>query len=189
MSVSGAIPFVMEVMHVNKLTSVALMVGALSMASVAFGQERKWDFTPYGYSFRIGVAFPQDNGLKQGDDTFTALGVDFNFGSSVIRRGDSFLSVDMVAREFDGSGGTVWPIMFNNRFYIRGAEDQRTYFIGGIGLNVMDFDDTDYELGARFGMGLELSQQMFLQGTYTFGRKNSDGVRPDHFGVYLGYRF
>lgn len=167
----------------NKILSAALL--GVALFGSAFAQQ-KWDFTPYGYSFRLGVAFPQSAATRGGDEMWNAIGVDYNLDSSVLRRGDSFLSLDMIMKEFGGQGGTIWSAMINNRFYTTEG-DTRNYFIGGLGFNIINVNGSEMLFGGRFGYGMEMSQQMFLQGVYTFGAKGD--LSPENFGVYVGYRF
>lgn len=167
--------------------TLALAACAGVLATSAFGQ-RRWDPTPYHYNFRIGVAFPSDGVLTDLDDNWVALGIDYNFGTSVLRTGNSFFSVDYIAPEFTHSGERLWPIMFGNRFF-SGAEDEaKSYFLAGLGAIVIDAGDGDWTAGGLLGGGFNLGPNVLLEGRYTFGSK-ANGINPSAFGIYLGYRF
>jgi hypothetical protein len=180
----------LEDMVMKKLLSAALLTGALTVSAFAAtsstsSQNKQWDVTPYGYNFRVGVAFMSDDALND-DENWFSLGVDWNIEKSILNTGNSFLSIDFITQNFDGDGGTIWPVMLNNRFF---TGDGNTYLIAGIGGMVVDLEgEAEFVLGGRLGAGVNFGEHLFLNGWYNFSRK-VDGVNPSHLGVYLGYRF
>lgn len=171
----------------NKILAVAAAVGALGVS--AFGQaQKKYDFTPYNYGFRLGASFAQDSALNETDDTLLTIGVDYNFGTSILRRGDSFASLDLASGEFGAEDGSLWSLMMNNRFYFDEVSKQ-SYLIVGIGALFTDLDESDVLFGGRVGLGFNVGENLYLVGQYTFGQKTGGDINPAHTGFFVGYRF
>lgn len=173
----------------KKITTAALLMGAIGASAFAQGTGG-FDPTPYGFGFRIGAAFPTDGALRDVDNNWVSLGIDYNIDVSILRTGNSFLSVDMVSRNFGGGGGTIWNLMLGNRFYGNAsAGGYNMYFIAGIGAVAVDIDtETEYKFGGVFGAGLELGPHLYAEGRFTISEK-ANGVNPGFFGLYLGYKF
>lgn len=173
----------------KKLIYGALTLGALAAGTNAFAQAREFDPTPYGFSLRIGAAILQDDDSMGDNDLWTAIGIDYNIQSSILRSGDSFLSVDYINSGFGTGGDAVIPVILGNRFYSTQGEDMnRFYFMLGAGAIVTTFSGTDTSFGAMLGAGFEAGPNIFFEGRYSFSGKH-DGVNPNAIGLYLGYRF
>jgi hypothetical protein len=168
----------------NMISAVAVL-GILAAVAPAQSQ-RNWDFTPYNYTFRGGLAFTHDAAVA-GDNSWVQLGVDFDFNTSILRVGDSYFSVDVLFN--DAAGDTfIFPIMLNNRFYTD-PMDQRLFLIAGLGAVWAEMPgSSEVVFGARFGAGFNVGNNVVLQGTYTFAGK-INGVNPSHSSFTLGYRF
>lgn len=171
----------------NKFTTAALVLGAVSATS--FAQTREFDPTPSGIGFRIGIAIPSDSALRDIDDTWTSLGVDYNIENSILRTGNSFISLDYFSKNLSGTGGQVWNLMLGNRFFPNTtAGGYNLYFLAGLGTVVLDGDDREFKFGGIIGAGLELGPALFMEGRYSVSEK-VDGINPGMLGIYLGYRF
>lgn len=171
----------------NKMIAAVAALGVMAGAVSAQSTAQKFDYTPYNYSFRIGVGFPNDGALKANQDNWTNIGVDYNFNTSILRNGDSYLSVDWVTEEFSDYDNSMVTIFLNNRFYM--DETSQIYLIGGIGAVIAEFTaGKETIFGGRFGVGYNLGQNIFLTGTYTFAGK-VDGINPSHTSINIGYRF
>lgn len=171
----------------NRFLTAAAAIGVLG--STAFGQStsRKFDLTPYNYSFRAGAAFLSDGSISSGDNSWFNLGVDFDFNTSILKMGESFLSGDVLMDQ-SADNSFLFTILLNNRFYLS-EEDKRLFLIGGLGAIYADFSTDDTVFAARIGLGFHMSDHMFLSGTYTFGNKLTGDIDPSYTSFCLGYRF
>lgn len=175
----------MEVMNMNNLKMAAIAAGILAVAGSAVAQST-FDPTPYNFSFRIGGALPQDSAVRGDKDFWNAIGVDYNFATSALKNGNGFVSIDVISTDFLGEGDSIFSLMLANRFASNSEEGP--YFVAGLGALFTDFVENKTTFGAMLGGGVRLSQAVFIEGRYTYGRK-VDGFDPSSIGIYVGYRF
>lgn len=171
----------------KKLIAAAML--ASCVAGSAFAQAREFDPTPHGFSFRLGAAWPQDGDLRGDRESWAALGVDYNIQTSILRTGDSFLSLDYINSDFGGGGDAIVPIMLGNRFYSGDMDmNNRSYFLFGLGAVVFQGDDNEVNFGGILGGGVNMGEHLFFEGRFNFSAK-VEGVSTNAFGLYVGYRF
>ncbi len=175
----------MEVMNMNNWKMAAMAAGILAVSGSAVAQT-SFDPTPYNFSFRIGGSLPQDGAVRGAKDFWNAIGVDYNFTTSVLKTGNGFISLDAVSTEFLGEGDAMWSLMLGNRF--ASNTEEGPYFVAGLGALFTDFVDNKTTFGAMIGGGVRFGQSVFVEGRFTYGRK-IDGFDPSSIGVFVGYRF
>jgi hypothetical protein len=170
--------------------TLAALVAVLGISSVASAQSRDAiDLYPYNFSVRAGAVFPIDSTFSRVGNTLIGLGFEYDFGRSLLAGGETYLSLDYQTAGFQGNRGSAFPIAINQRFYTGNREiGNRTYAFVGIGVTVVDVVSTDTVLSARGGVGLELGERTYAEGTLFIGDKTG-GVRPNAIGLFLGYRF
>jgi hypothetical protein len=182
----------MEVAFIMQRWLLLFALAIFASCGSAFAQysRDKIDPTPYGFSFRGGAAFPVESELRDLNEAWVALGVDYTFTKQYLQNSETYLSVDYILHSTSGKNGTVWPLMVNQKFYTeRDRTDNRTYFLAGVGAVVMDIGGSDTVIGARVGLGFELSKQVFAEFVFVWSDENDAGVRATNGAVYLGYRF
>lgn len=165
-----------------------LMAGSRAMAQISYPP---LDPTPYGFSFRGGVVFPFDNDLSDISSTWLGVGVDFTFTKQFIKNSETYLSADYITKNTSGQRGTFWPLLINQRFYSRRSDPDanRTYLLAGFGMAIVDVIDSDTVICGRVGLGMELSRQIFVEGSLFFSDRSTGGIITSSAGLYLGYRF
>jgi hypothetical protein len=175
---------------------LAAMAAALGVSGVASAQNSgsSVDATPTNFTFRGGLVFPMDSGLRDVADLWGGVGVDYLFPTQLIRGGSqTYLSADWFIRGTGGGRGNVWPIALNQRFYAgQGIYNRefRNYFFVGAGVAILDFSKSSTKFLMRGGVGTELGPNIIAEATLTLTDKdNSTGIRGNAIGVYLGYRF
>lgn len=173
----------------RRLITLAALAG---VAAISAAQSP--DYYPANLSFRLGAAFPLESQLsdKVGRSLF-ALGVDYRLNRPLLADGESYISVDWLFGTTSGRKGNVFPFNINHRWYTNTGIDagpgRRSYFFLGVGGVVVDVGTADTVLGARGGVGVELSESLFAEGTVWLSDRASGNVRNTSIGVFIGYRF
>lgn len=164
-----------------------MLAAAIGLAGVASAQT---DYTPTNLSVRLGVGFPLDDVTRDITKTLIGVGVDYDFTRPLIAGGDTFLSIDWFGKSGSGAHGNIFPIMINQRFYSQPIDvgNRRTYGFLGVGIAVLDVFNTKTVLAARGGVGVELGQNLFAEGTLYLSAPDQ-GVRANVVGLYVGYKF
>lgn len=176
----------------KKTFLVAAVAAAFSINGVAAAQyvPKTMDLTARGVSIRLGVGLPIDSNLRDSGASLTNVGIDWQFGRSLLPGGEGYLSVDWFAKNFRGKKGTVFPVMVNQRVYQGEDYGTRSYYFFGVGLTNLDFDGgSDSVLGLRAGIGKELGESTFFELGGSLSDKGKSGVRGNLFTLNIGYRF
>lgn len=176
-----------------KRLNVLLSAGALLVSSgAAIAQGSSVDVTPYSFSFKLGGLFAANDGLRDVERIWWAVGADYTFKTQFLKNSETFLSVDYNASNASAKKGSFWPVMINQRFFTNeGGIDgtERTYFTLGLGAFVFDITGTETVFGGRIGVGRELGEHIFVEGNFFYSDVIPGGVRATSAGFYLGYRF
>jgi hypothetical protein len=144
---------------------------------------------PYNFSVRGGVVFPIDSSYSNISSSFFGIGIDYTLATPIIKGGETFLSLDYHSKSLAKERGSVFPFAINHKWFgPANGENNRTYFFGGIGGTVVDFNGSNTVLSARLGAGLEFNQQLFTEAILFVPDKKS-GIRATSFGLFLGYKF
>src|SRR5471030_1645090 len=115
----------------RRIISAAAILTAIGVSAVASAQSTSMiDASPNNITARLGVALPIDKSLSNVSNTFINVGLEYNFNNSLIKGGDTYLSVD--AFFFNFNGVTAYPVAINQRFYTgtNPAGRRSYYFIG-----------------------------------------------------------
>ena len=169
--------------------SAAAILAALSLAGVANAQSNSTiDASPNNITIRVGVALPIDQSLSNVSNTFSNIGIEYLFNSSLIKGGDTYLSVDGFFKDF--SSVTAYPVAINQRFYTgKSAEGRRSYYFVGLGVTWTDVSSTTYNaISARGGIGTELGPNIIAELT-GYISDAAGGTRANAITINLGYRF
>ncbi len=151
---------------------------------------------PTDLSVRVGAAFPLDKSTRSNmNDVLMGIGFDYFLPRALVpgANGESTISVDWLSKSIQGSGGNMFPIMLNQRWYnnegYTGLGDRRTYFFAGIGLVVIDFGgSSNTSFGGRAGIGVEFGEHLFGEASLVLSDEHN-GASATNVGLWLGYRF
>lgn len=178
-------------MRIIAAAVAAFGVFGVASAQTAAGSGGENDYYPYNFSVRGGIAFPIDDNYSNQASSLLALGVEYTFGKSLLPNGETYFSLDYLAKDVRtiGGDGTVTPIAINQRFFLqRRADGNRTYAFVGLGASFVNYGQSNTVFSGRGGVGLELGPRIFTEATLFLG-DNANGLRPDALAIYLGYRF
>lgn len=168
------------------MKKLALVALATTMVGTAFAQGNTY---PYNLSVRGGLVLPIDSSYSDISSSFFGLGIDYTFANSLLKGGETFLSVDYQSKTFGRDKGSVFPVAINQKFFIaQGANQTRSYYFVGLGASFIDFRGSTSAFSGRAGFGTELGEKLFAEATL-FLSDRSGGVRPNAIGLFLGYRF
>ena len=169
--------------------SAAAILAAFSLAGVASAQATSSiDASPNNITIRGGVALPVDKSLSNVSNTFTDIGIEYLFNNSLIKGGETYLSVDGFFKDFKGV--TAYPVAINQRFYTgNNPQGRRSYYFIGVGLTWTDVSDqTNNAISARGGIGTELGPNIIAELT-GYISDVAGGTRANAVTINLGYRF
>lgn len=166
-----------------------------SAAAMSHAQNNSLLEPPSNVAFRLGFGFPFDEDSRDHiGDTLVGIGADFFLNRGLIpgANGESYISIDWLARGIDGEHGNMFPVMINQRWYAKddNLEDfRRTYFFAGLGVSFMDIDKADTVFAGRVGLGAEFGQNIFGEANFTLTGRDSSGFYGTGANFYIGYRF
>ena len=178
------------------LTAVALSVLLLGPTSAARADD---ETLPRKWSVKFGAFFSNQGGMKaQAGDTWWFAGADYfpNFRYRPLR-GDIKIGFDARWRS---SGGAEFHILDLNAkilWPITNPEGSHMRFYGGLGAGVY-FIQTAFlndltTVGAKFILGLDLTDRLFLEANYDWVSGFTDNLgnplRADGVSLAAGYRF
>ncbi|MBI5705463.1 MAG: hypothetical protein HZC36_00560 [Armatimonadetes bacterium] len=167
-----------------------ISVGALAlMTGSAMAQIENFDPTPYNFSFRFGIVMPGTDPLREIENNWLSIGIDYTFSKQYVKGSETYLSIDWIGKSGSGEKGSYWPILVNQKFFTAGQEDARTYITVGVGVVNFNVSSSDTVFGGRLGFGVELSRQIFAEASYFASDAAKGGLRAQSFGAYIGYRF
>ncbi len=163
------------------------LLAALGIASVSQAQVNYLE-NPNNMALRLGYVYPVDDVLRGVGTSYFGLGADFWVDFNIFKGAETTLSLDWMASKFDGSGGNVYMLALNQRWYMGDSPVQRSYFFAGLGVASVDVTTAKGVLGVRGGYGKEFGDHIFGEIIVTY-TDASAGARGTTAGFYLGYRF
>jgi len=168
--------------------SAAAVVAAFSLACVAGAQTSTIDAYPNNFTIRAGVALPIDKSLSNVANSFTDVGLEYNFNNSLVKGGDTYLSVDGFFNNFNNV--TAYPVAINQRFYTgNNPQGRRSYYFVGLGVTWTDVTSKTYSaVAARGGLGMELGQNIIAE-LAGYISDVAGGTRTNAITINIGYRF
>mgnify|MGYP005836293567 CR=1 FL=1 len=167
----------------------AAALAGMSLSALAPAQvDRITDATPYNFSFRGGWVLPIDDKLSDFADSLIGIGVDYIPPTQFLRGSETFFSIDYIFKSTSGKKGSIFPIHVNQRFYSDPATKMGSYWLVGVGAHVFDIEGTKTGFGGRVGLGVRMSDQLFLESSAFFSEEVKN-VRNVSIGVHVGYRF
>jgi hypothetical protein len=172
-----------------KTTLIALAaLMTTGVASAQNGGENTLDLS--GLTFKIGTAFPVDNRLSNFADNLLVTGIEVNVPTQFGSGSESYLSFDYFSRNLFGFGkGSALAVTFNQRFLKKSTAVRQTYGFAGLGFAFSDITTSDQLFLVRGGVGINLSQQTFMELAGTFSSTSSNDGALSTVGLYFGYRF
>jgi hypothetical protein len=174
-------------MRTTLIALVALMTTGMASAQM---QGQTSDLDLGGLSFKLGIAFPVDNKLSDFAKNLSAMGIEFNIPTRFGKGTESYLAVDYFSKSVGQFGkGSVVAITYNQRFLKNTGATRQTYGFGGVGVGFSDITESDQILVLRGGVGINLSDQTFLEAAGTFSSSTSKDGALSTIGLYFGYRF
>ncbi len=168
--------------------TAAAFIATLGVCGVANAQQTSTiNASPNNITIRGGVALPADRSLSDVSSTFINLGFEYQFGESLLKGGETYLSIDAFFNNFNNV--VAWPVAINQRFYSgTNAQGHRNYFFVGLGMTFVNVSSSGSAIAARAGIGTELGPNIIAEiGGYVSDRAN--GVRGNAITFNVGYRF
>lgn len=179
----------------RRFMNLAAVAAVLGVSGATFAQEETRDYTPHGFSFRIGVNLPIDEELSDalGNSLF-AFGIDYRIDRPFFPNGETYFSVDWFGRNSTGQKGNLFPVNINHKWFTTAtglptSGDNRSYFFAGVGAVFVDVVQSDTVIGARAGVGVELGPYFFTEGAFYVSDRANGNIRATSAAIYLGYRF
>ncbi len=167
------------------------MVAALGIAgsAVAQGGPNDLDLYPYGVTLRGGIVLPVDRTLSNVASTLVNIGLDYDLRSSLFKTGETYISADYIFRGFGKSGGgSIVPLMLNQRMYTSDVDFKRSYFFFGVGVVFVNVGGAGRALAARGGVGMELGPRTIAEVALLLSDR-AGGARANALTINIGYRF
>jgi hypothetical protein len=170
------------------MISAAAILTAIGATAVASAQTSMIDASPNNITIRGGVALPIDQSLSNVSSTFSNIGLEYNFNNSLIKGGDTYLSVDAFFKNFNGVA--AYPVAINQRFYTgTNPAGRRSYYFVGVGMTWTDVSNQTYNaISARGGVGIELGPNIIAE-LAGYISDQAGGTRANAVTINLGYRF
>jgi hypothetical protein len=172
----------------RRIISAAAILTAIGVCGVASAQTSMIDTSPNNITIRGGVALPIDQSLSNVSSTFANIGLEYNFNNSLIRGGDTYLSIDAFFKNWNGV--VAYPVAINQRFYTgTNPAGRRSYYFIGIGMTWTDVTDQTFAaISARGGIGIELGPNIIAE-LAGYVADEAGGTRANAVTINLGYRF
>ena len=174
----------------KRILCLAALVGTAAVSHAQFNME-----TPTNLAVRLGIGLPFDEGTRDRiGSNLIGVGVDYFFDRSLIpsANGETYLSFDWLARGSNGEHGNMFPIMLNQRWYAPddNTEDYRqVYFFAGLGIAVLDIEESDTVFAGRVGLGAMFGRNLFGEANLVLTGADEFGLHGTGINLYLGYRF
>ena len=172
----------------RRTLTTAAIIASLGVIGAADAQvSNQLNASPNNITIRGGIALPADSSLSNVSSTFNNIGFEYQFGDSLFKGGDTFLSVDAFFNNFNNV--VAWPVAVNQRFYTgTNAAGHRSYYFIGVGMTFVNVNASGSAIGARGGIGTELGPNIIAElGGYITDR--AEGVRGNAVTFNIGYRF
>ncbi|MEZ0325274.1 MAG: hypothetical protein ACAH95_05165 [Fimbriimonas sp.] len=173
----------------RKTLNLAAMVAAFGIAGSAVAQSTSQsDLYPYGITLRGGVAVPLDRNLTNVASALANIGVEYDLRTPLLKNGETYLTFDYFFKGFGGAGGgTVLPVMINQRMYTS-ETTYRSYFFFGVGFAFINVNGNGTALAARGGVGQELGPRTIAEIAAIISDR-AGGARATAITFNIGYRF
>jgi len=139
------------------------------------------------FAGRFGIFFPAEQNLRDFEDIWFAMGVDFEIPQGLFQGAMSVIAIDWFTYN-GGSRNQAFPITFNQRFY-RGSGISRMYFQVGAGVAVLDFGVSDNVFCARGGVGMEFNERNFAEANFVWVDSSTASSDASGFTIQYGIRF
>jgi hypothetical protein len=162
-------------------------LGASTAAFAQYGNDLKGQSIT-NIAVRLGGVFPIDGRLSDAVDGMFGLGLEYTLGSSLFKKGETYLALDWLTESLSNSRVNIYPLTINQRFFY-GESGRRSYGFIGAGAFIIDANRSDTVLGIRGGFGTELGNNIFAEAAVTFADTSKAKIRANTVGVYVGYRF
>ncbi len=169
-------------------TLTTAVIATLGICGVASAQQASTlNASPNNITVRGGVALPVDKSLSNVSNSFGNIGVEYQFGDSLFKGGETYLSVDAFFKDL--SNVIAYPVAVNQRFFTgQNAQGHRNYFFVGVGMTFVNVTSSANAISARGGFGTELGPNIIAElGGYISDR--AAGVRGNAVTFNVGYRF
>ena len=173
----------------RKTISAAAILAAFSLAGIASAQTSgSIDTYPNNITIRGGVALPIDQSLSNVSNTFTDIGIEYTFNASLLKGGETYISIDGWFNNFNSV--VAYPVAINQRFYTgNNPQGRRSYFFVGLGMTWTDVGSQTFNaISARGGIGTELGPNIIAELT-GYIADEAGGTRANAITINLGYRF
>lgn len=170
---------------------LTIAVAALGVATASAQSQDPDALIPVNVSIRLGIGLPLDNDLRDVSSSFLAFGLEYQTNRSLLKGGQTYFAADLFKSDKSDTGYIV-PVTLNQRFFTKTiADGRRTYAFAGVGAAFLKGQDNwDTSIAVRGGLGAELGEKIFLEGSLTLTDKSSRaGFNGNLIGLYLGYRF
>lgn len=170
---------------------IAVVAGLAAFASLGLAQSID---TPTNIALRVGYAYPLDNQTRDLVKGFLGAGVDIFLTKSLLpgERTETAISLDWLGKSSSGSKGNVFPLLVTQRWYTDSAANAiglgRYYYLGGVGVAVVDVTSTKTVLALKAGLGFEINNNIFAEASFLYTEK-ANNARGTNLGFHLGYRF
>lgn len=164
-----------------------LVLTAAVCALPAFAQDTT---VPYQAAVRAGIQFPVNTDLGSG--AFFNIGLDYTFDRSLFSSGQTYLAVDLFAKNTKFDSNQIYTGLLSQRFMFGTSADQmtRTYGFVGLGLGIIDVNESSTVFAGRLGLGAEFTSQLFAEVSLSLtSRARKTDIQGNFIGINLGYRF
>lgn len=163
-------------------------IGAISALTMPVSAQNI-DFENVNLSLRAGAFVPFDTDLKNLDDVWFQMGLDFEFQPALFPNGTTVFSVDWLTRA-GGAFDNAFPLIVSQRWYAGPDEDgPQAYWHVGIGATVSDFRPADLLFTARAGIGLQLSSRVFIEANVMWSDEDNGNRAVTGASGFIGMRF
>lgn len=171
----------------------AAVLGATVLSANALGQLTRTpiDATPYNISIKGGVFFPIDSNLRDVDNLFGGVGIEYLFPTQLISGSETFMELDWLFHTTAGDNLNGFPLTINQRFNMKGGLFGKgaSYFYVGAGVTWFDPHGAAKFTG-HVGVGTDIGPKVFVDAGLFFSEEDKNlGLRNTGLLMALGYRF
>lgn len=146
------------------------------------------DFENVNLSLRAGAFAPFDNDLKNLDDVWFQMGLDFEFEAALFRNATTVVSVDWLTRT-SGARDNAFPMIVSQRWYSGDDDGPRFYWHVGIGATASDFRPADFLFTARAGVGMQVNSRIFFEANVMWSEEDKGQRAVTGVSGFVGVRF
>lgn len=171
------------------MKKVICLALAASVIGGAFAQESE-GINPNGFGIRLGAFFPADSALRDDNAILLDFGLEFEFTRPLLRGGETFLSMDLITKDFSENRGRIWALTLGHRVFqgVGDLDRGRTYLFGGLGIGWINRNGSEQGFYVKGGVGMELSGTTFAEAAVTLAG-DFDNANPSGVSVSYGWRW